>query len=323
MLQSLLEVVPVKGELDRLALAAHATMLEHGFVCAGAADADGAAAARQCDDGSVTLQVLPPGWNGSGSGVPDSYAFRYMHPLRGAAEAFTLKAVAMGDTLAVHAASSVPGGDLLSLNLKADSSAPAGEASVAAAARLRPAQDKMAETLAIRLLGRHNSTSRLGKALDPSALAAAETAGQKRPAPEGDRGRQPVPTPAPMPPERPGLDPFFFPVPGRGTQPHLPPWTPDGGLIGPRHPAWGQPVPVGPHGGGFPGSGTGGFLPRFDPIGPGMGELDPDHLRTGGTGLHPDIDPLRVGGRGFHPDFPADVQGGRGGGRRGFDPFMM
>eukprot|EP00913_Durusdinium_trenchii_P010684 g10024.t1 len=49
-------------------------------------------------------------------------------------------------------------------------------------------------------------------------------------------------------------------------------WLPDGGLLGPRHPAWGQVMP----------GRSGGMMPRFDPIGPG--EPDPDHLPLPGRG---------------------------------------
>eukprot|EP00922_Rhytidocystis_sp_ex-Travisia-forbesii_P049609 GHVS01073822.1.p1 GENE.GHVS01073822.1~~GHVS01073822.1.p1 ORF type:complete len:304 (-),score=33.66 GHVS01073822.1:124-1035(-) len=77
----------------------------------------------------------------------------------------------------------------------------------------------------------------------------------------------------PIPP--PSADPY-----GLG-RPHplggLPPFRPDGSLIGPNHPSFGNPFPtVGPAGGGLPGIGG---APRFDPLGPlggGTGEPDPD-----------------------------------------------
>jgi len=285
MLQALLRVAPTANDMDRAALATHATMLEHGFICVGTtepASSEGAVPVVSTDaSGGVTLQLLPAGWNAT----PESYGFCYAHPLRGASETFSVKALAISGSLAVHAASSSQGGDLLTVTLKV------GEADL-------DLQEKVAAGIAIRLLGRHNSTARFGKAVDPAEPPAPQSdrtaPGQKRPAPEGP-DRQPVPTPTPAP-ERPGLDPFFFPE--RGPAPPL--WIPDGGLLGPRHPAWGQPIPVG---GRRPG---GGFLPRFDPIGPGVGpgigEPDPDHLRVP-----------------FHPDFPGIP--GPGQPRRGLDPF--
>ncbi|CAE7648682.1 unnamed protein product, partial [Symbiodinium necroappetens] len=54
-------------------------------------------------------------------------------------------------------------------------------------------------------------------------------------------------------------------------------WMPEGGLLGPRHPAWGQVAP----------GRSGGMMPRFDVIGPG--EPDPDHFvcspESGESGL--------------------------------------
>ncbi|CAJ1348645.1 unnamed protein product, partial [Effrenium voratum] len=62
MLPALLGAVPVRGELDRAALAVHSTMLAHGFVCSTSSSAPVLAAAP---DGAVSMQVLPAGWNSS------------------------------------------------------------------------------------------------------------------------------------------------------------------------------------------------------------------------------------------------------------------
>eukprot|EP00428_Durinskia_dybowskii_P017635 CAMPEP_0170207766 /NCGR_PEP_ID=MMETSP0116_2-20130129/3462_1 /TAXON_ID=400756 /ORGANISM="Durinskia baltica, Strain CSIRO CS-38" /LENGTH=325 /DNA_ID=CAMNT_0010458227 /DNA_START=44 /DNA_END=1021 /DNA_ORIENTATION=+ len=301
--------------LDRAALAAHATMLEHGFMLV-AAEGQGAPSpfVAPAADGSITLRLLPAGWN-SGS---DSYSFNYVHPLRGAEETFALKALAISGNLVLHASSSLPAAELLTVHLKVGA-ASVPEADAAAAAPAKGWQEKTAAGIAIRLLGRHGSTARLGKALDTADEAGAAAAdgasasgGIKRPHPTPERqdpgGFRPTP---PLPPSsfnpdlHPGgiLFPRFFPE--RGGPPLL--WTPDGGLLGPRHPAWGQ----GPRLGGGGGGGDGGFglLPRFDPIGPGSGEPDPDHLRVPGL-----------------PDFPGHIFQGGAGGRRGMDPdgmFMM
>jgi len=172
----------------------------------------------------------------------------------------------------------------------------------------------------VRLLATHNSTARLGKALDADAAVgdasdrSAPAGGTKRPVPPGGVGGDgpAIGRPTPQrggdmgrtPPGNPDL------LPGGGfpglfqddrDRPLL--WTPDGGLLGPRHPAWGQGIPGGPRFGG----GGAGFLPRFDPIGPGSGEPEPDHLRVPG----------------IHPDFPGFAfQGGATGGRN-MDPDGM
>lgn len=309
LLQALLRAVPVRGELDRAALAAHAAMLGHGFVCVGSTEPAGEEAAIPdvfaAEDGSVSLRVVPPGWNAA----LDSFSFCYVHPLRGPAETFTMKALGVGDSLAVHAASSLPGADLLTVALKVDQGAAEGD-QAAVAARAQDWEEKTTVGIAVRLLARHNSTSRLAKALDASEPAVANNdrtaaGGMKRPAPEDERPRPdrqmlPVPDRPAFPPFS-GPDPFSFPHGGfDDSRPLL--WTPDGNLLGPRHPAWGQGVPVGPRGG-F--GGNGGWLPRFDPILPGTGEPDPDHLRVPG----------------MHRDFPG-FQGGATGGRR-MDPDGM
>jgi len=292
LLKALLGAAPVRGECDRAALCVHGTMLEHGFVC-------GSPAVTASADGAATLQILPSGWNAA----PDSYAFSYVHPLRGASETFTVKALSMGESgsFVVHAASSVPGAELLTVTL----SLPQGAADEA---QLMSWQEKIATTIALRLLARHNSTARFGKVLEAAEPAAAEKAGgTKRPAPEEERPRPPqfpeddpryLPGGAPVPGFR---DPFS---PGFLDPERRPPllWTPDGGLLGPRHPAWGQVVPVGGRGGG------GGMLPRFDPIGPGTGEPDFDHLRMPG----------------FEPGhFPGFQGGATGRGRGRLDPDGM
>lgn len=298
---SLVANVPACGELDRAALCVHSTMLEHGFVCVAAGEPPAGAKPAMVTnaDGSISLQVVPPGWNTSAG----NYAFGYIHPLRGADETFTLKALSMGDSLVVHAASSTPG-ELLTVTLAVDKAAAADEA------KLKSWQEKVADNIALRLLGRSNSTARLGKALEgASEPAAAERTGggTKRPAPEDERPQalnpdddpsyQPGGLPMPGMPRR---DPFS---PGFLDPDRRPPlfWTPDGGLLGPRHPAWGHFVPV-------PGRNGGGMMPRFDPFGPGTGEPDPDHLQV--PGMHPS-------------NFPAFQGGATGRGGRRLDPDGM
>lgn len=299
--QALLSAVPVRNEQDRAALAMHSTMLEHGFVCTGAEEkTDGSAPAIAVGpDGAATIEVVPRGWNVT----PDIYTFGYMHPLRDPVEMFTVKAITMGGNLMVHAASSKPGAELLTVSLAVDATAAESDPA-AVSARANVWQEKMATGVALRLLGLHNSTARFGKVLDgssgesPTAEKRGVGSATKRPAPDErpqrseqepgfDEDRR-FPAPA-----RPGLDPFS---PGFMGGPVLPQglWVPDGGLLGPRHPAWGQVIPGR--------AGGGGMLPRFDPIGPGLGEPNPDHLPVPGFG-EPNPDHLRVPGRGrMDPD---------------------
>lgn len=287
--QALLGAVPARHEQDRAALAVHCTMLEHGFVCTGAEEsAAGAPSVVAGPDGCATLQVVPPGWNAQ----PDTYTFGYVHPLRGGDQTFTVKALTMSGNLMVHAASSVPSGELLTVSLAVDA-ATAETDPAAVVARAKMWQEKMAAGVCVRLLGMHNSTSRLGKVLDAAAAEpgtgeARAGSGTKRPAPEFERPR-PMRDLMPDAEDPRGLprglrDPFS---PGFVGGPALPPgfWMPDGGLLGPRHPAWGQVIP---------GRTGGGMMPRFDPIGPGMGEPDPDHLRV--PGFMPDSFPAFQGG---------------------------
>lgn len=282
MLPALLANVPVRNELDRAALAVHSTMLEHGFVSVGASTAPVLSSAS---DGAISMQVVPPGWNSSS----DSYSFGYVHPLRGSEETFTVKALSIGSNLAVHAESSTPEGDLLSVTLTVEDNGDSD--STAAAARAKDWQEKIAMGVSQRLLSRHNSTARLGSALE-AAPAQANSSGTKRRVVE-DQSAQPPDRPER--PDRPGfVPPFSDPFrPDFGD--HRPFW-PDGGLLGPRHPAWGQVMP---------GRG-GGMMPRFDPIGPG--EPDPDHMRLPGRGgfgglptFH-DLPPGRGGLGGIGPD---------------------
>jgi hypothetical protein len=277
-------------------------MLEHGFVSVNSPDSPASAPVVEgAGDGGAVLQILPPGWNTSA----DVYTFGYIHPLRQSQESFTIKALTMGQQLVVHAASSVPGGDLLTLNIDIQIDAPADSAAVVGRAKIW--HEKMSSNICARLLQRQNSTAKLGKFLAQDADTAASSSA-KRPAPpdaESPASRRP-PDGHPMP------DPFSptFSNPFFGdTGPLI--WTPDrsggsmggGMLIGPRHPAWGQAVP-----GRFGGSG---MMPRWDPIGPGSGEPDNDLLP-----VHP----------GWRPDnFPA-FQGGASGAGRRLDPdgmFMM
>eukprot|EP00922_Rhytidocystis_sp_ex-Travisia-forbesii_P043340 GHVS01064663.1.p1 GENE.GHVS01064663.1~~GHVS01064663.1.p1 ORF type:complete len:304 (+),score=27.77 GHVS01064663.1:94-1005(+) len=78
----------------------------------------------------------------------------------------------------------------------------------------------------------------------------------------------------PIPP--PSADPYG--LVGHHPLGGLPVFRPDGSLIGPNHPSFGNPFPtLGPSGGRLPGLGG---APRFDPLGPlggGSGEPDPDH----------------------------------------------
>lgn len=295
LLQELTRSNSIRGAFDHAALVAHSTMLEHGFVCLGTAEPTAGASPKLtiAADGSAVMQVLPTGWNASA----DSFTFGYIHPSRGSSEGFTLKALVIGSSLVIHAASSVPGTDLLTVTFN-----------IAAEKEVTPSdvqgwQEKMLSGIVLRLLARQPSTARLGKALDASEPSTNTERGNatKRPAPEDPR-TQPRPSPeSDFDDRRPGLiDPFHpgFPSP--------PLWTPYGGssLIGPRHPAWGQ---VGPGGRPLPGGGAG-MMPRFDPTGPfgdGTMEPNPDHLRVPGM---------------FPGNFPA-FQGGATGGRR--DPDGM
>lgn len=286
--QALISQVPARTAFDRAALVAHSTMLEHGFVCLGVAEptADSPPSISIGPDGSASMQVLPPGWNTSA----DSYTFGYGHPVRGAAEGFTVKALVIGSSLVVHAASSVPGTELLTVtfNISADTEATQND--------IKDWQEKMSSGVVLRLLARQPSTTRLGKALDSSeashsAANADRGSATKRPAPEDDRSR-PMPFGAiPDGPDRPFFDPFS---PGLPSNPIWTPFGGGGGLIGPRHPAWGQ---MGPGGRPLPGGG-GGMMPRFDPLGPfgdhNMGEPNPDHLRV--PGMTPEGFPSFQGG---------------------------
>lgn len=284
--QALLQAVPARHRFDRLMLAVHGTMLEHGFVCTGTSEpapSQQGLTVASSPDGGCALQVLPAGWNS----VADHYTFGYMHPARGASEAYTLKALVIGENLMVHAASSLPGAELLTASFTAPrAEGEEGSTGLAESTR-KEVHEKMASGIVLRLLARQPATSALGQALDTKPQAEAAH-GTKRPAPrsedEQDR-RDMAPTGGRVPPAPfPDVPPVF---PGA---PHFDPdlgpvlWTPHGGLLGPRHPAWGQGVPVGgPRGGGrFGPSGPGSLMPRFSPIGPGGGEPDPDHLRVPG-----------------------------------------
>eukprot|EP00439_Symbiodinium_sp_Y106_P077146 s1614_g16.t1 len=160
-------------------------MLEHGFVCVGTSEPSSSAqpVMTASADGSASLQVLPPGWNS----FEDSYAFFYMHPFRQNEDSFTVKAVGIGSSLAVHAASSAPNADLLETKLSVSQDAVDNDP-VSVAARAKAWQEKVAVGVAQRLLSRHNSTARLGTALE---AAPSEKAGTKRPAPEEPRREPP------------------------------------------------------------------------------------------------------------------------------------
>eukprot|EP00931_Biecheleriopsis_adriatica_P095036 TRINITY_DN68667_c0_g1_i1.p1 TRINITY_DN68667_c0_g1~~TRINITY_DN68667_c0_g1_i1.p1 ORF type:complete len:308 (-),score=55.22 TRINITY_DN68667_c0_g1_i1:97-1020(-) len=307
MLQALLSVAPVRGELDRAALAVHSTMLEHGFVCVGTAEPSASAAPvlAAAPDGSISMQLVPAGWNS----VADSYTFGYVHPLRESTDTFTIKALAIGSSLAVHAASSSAGADLLNLTINVETSSVDNDP-VSVVARAKEWQEKAAAGIAQRLLGRQNSTARLGKALEahPSAAAGSD---RKRPEPEDPRPARPARPDFDNDYERdrrpfPGAPLFRDPFrPGFFGEDRPVFWTPDGGLLGPRHPAWGQVIP---------GRTGGGMMPRFDPIGPGTGEPNPDLFVPG------------IGGIGGPDGLPTFIGGAGGRGRGRMDPdgmFMM
>lgn len=312
LLQALLDVAPARGEVDRAALVVHSVMLDHGFICVGTREPEPGTRPTIVAgaDGALAAQLLPPDWNAA----QDSFSFGYIHPLQAAEETYTLKALFIGGLFAVHAASSKGGSEVLSVNLDvaADASFEGDEAVPAFAARAQAWQEKVAANIVLRLLNRTNSTSRFAR-----ALAQDEGQGTKRRATEASA---PQPPRAPARPEIERPPPEFRPPPD--FQPEVfPPrhpdfpgiseprffWTPSGGgsLLGPRHPAWGQVFPP-RRGDGVPS----GLLPRFDPIGPGMGEPDPDHLRVPGN------DPF-----GQFP--PAGFPGGRPGGSGIMDPDGM
>lgn len=284
-LQAILSVVPVRGEFDRAALAVHGTMLEHGFASVSDLESGGPTMSGG-DGGAVTLQVVPSGWNAT----PDCYTFHYVHPLRESAESFTLKALSIGGSLVVHAASSVPGAELLTVSLAVDEAA--GDAEMAT--RIKDWQEKTAASVALKLLARQNSTACFAKGLGQVEQ------GTKRPAPSpedmrvADRRQDEERRRMPDVDPRPGIiDPFSPSLPWHGdgvgpTNP-FPHWTPVGGLMGPRHPAWGQFIP-----GRIGGGGSGSIMPRFDPIGPGGGDPNPDHLHV--PGMTPGNFPAFQGG---------------------------
>ncbi|CAE7034382.1 unnamed protein product [Symbiodinium sp. CCMP2456] len=97
-----------------------------------------------------------------------------MHPFRQNEDSFTVKAVGIGSSLAVHAASSAPNADLLETKLSVSQDAVDNDP-VSVAARAKAWQEKVAVGVAQRLLSRHNSTARLGTALEaaPSEKATA------------------------------------------------------------------------------------------------------------------------------------------------------
>lgn len=294
-MERLLGVVPIRGEVDRVMLAIHTTMLEHGFICTGCGEVgDSPSPALATNgEGQVVLVLVPNRWNASS----DTYSFAYIHPLRGAGETFIVKGVSIGGSLAVHAASSSPGADLLTLTVNISKDA-ADNDPASVAVRAKEWQEKAAG-VAVRLLGRDSSTARLGRALE--AQAESSGVGAKRPATE-DRRSKPVPEnnddrperwrPAPGEPWRDPFNPLFVEEDRRD----LVGWLPGGGgeFVGPRHPFFRQVIVPGgrPEGGGM--------MPRFDPVGPGGGDPDPDHFQPGGFG--PDGVPFRSGGRGGRMD---------------------
>mmetsp|Transcript_6176 Transcript_6176/g.10765 ORF Transcript_6176/g.10765 Transcript_6176/m.10765 type:complete len:307 (-) Transcript_6176:86-1006(-) len=303
MIEQLLEAAPTRGEVDRAVLVTHGTLLAHGFICTGCKTepvAGSLPSLLSADGGKVSMSILPPEWNER----PDFFSFWYYHPLHGDSETFNLKAHTIGGNsqLTVHAASNIAGADLLSTELKLDPPAPSTPE--AAAARIKEWQEKVSASIAIRLLldRKAKSMERLGSALEEKsgdateqAASSAANGGTKRPAPGAEAAR-------PVDPAREDRREPRIPFGWGDDSPIF--WTPDGGLIGPRHPIWGN---VGGRYRPFGGGGAG-IMPRFDPIGPGMGEPNPDHLPVPG---------IRPG------DFPA-FQGGATGGQGGsHDPSGM
>ncbi|CAJ1348646.1 unnamed protein product, partial [Effrenium voratum] len=96
--------------------------------------------------------------------------FEYLHPLRGSDDTFTVKALAIGNNLAVHAESSSAGADLLSVTLTVDKENMDNEP-VSVAARAKEWQERVAAGISQRLLSRQNSTAVLGRALEAATVA--------------------------------------------------------------------------------------------------------------------------------------------------------
>merc|ERR1719272_1475880 len=97
-----------------------------------------------------------------------------------------MKALVIGGSLVIHAASCLPGTDLLTVtfNLTAETEISQNI--------IQDWQDKVASGIVLRLLARQSSTTRLGKALDakeasPNSSNTERGNSTKRPAPEDDR----------------------------------------------------------------------------------------------------------------------------------------
>lgn len=287
--EALSKAVQSRGPLDYAALAMHCSMLEYGFVCIGLTESTPGACSPTLigdADNGFSLQILPPGWNA----LPDTFSFGYAHPLR-PGETFTIKAVTLAGTFTVHAASSVDGASLHSATLNVDKGAEVS------AEMVREWQDKIKLNVANKLLRDGGEAAKafsriLAKEEDAKEPKSGQTS-VKRPAPEDEeeRRRRDVPgidVPRPLWDDRfpGGFDPFTPQWPGQT------PFRPDGGLLGPRHPAF---QGIGPQ---LIRPGQG-MHPRFDPVGPAGMEPDNDHFHPPGM---PGM-PGRRGGPGGPPGF--------------------
>ena len=114
-------------EWDRAALAVHGTFLEHGFVSVelrGTWPLEPGTKAYEppvvsaSADGSVSLQVLPAGWNDK----LDSYTFGYTHPLFDTDVGFVVYALPVCGALNIRATSSMPKAEAFSAKLHVDPS---------------------------------------------------------------------------------------------------------------------------------------------------------------------------------------------------------
>lgn len=288
--EALKSIVQVRGPLDHAALAMHCSMLEHGFVCIGLTESAPGACSPTLTadpDNGFSLQIIPPGWNASS----DTFSFGYSHPMR-SGETFTIKAVALGSNLTVHAASSVDGASLHNATLTFDKNTEVSEEMV------REWQNKISVNVAKKLLLDGGEAAKaFARVLANEGEVQESKSGQtatKRPAPERDeeerrrRDAQGIDIPRPMWDDRlpGGFDPFTPHWPGQT------PFRPDGGLLGPRHPAF---QGIGPQ---LIRPGQG-MHPRIDPIGPGGMDPNPDHFQPRGV---PGM-PGRRGGPGGPPGF--------------------
>lgn len=294
---ALSKVVQLRNSLDHAALAMHCCMLEHGFICTGLTETEpGASSPTISTDPSIgfSLQILPPSWNAS----PDTFSFGYAHPLR-PGETFTVKAVTLAGMFTVHAASSVDGASLHSATLTVDKNAETS------AEMVEEWHGKIKLNVASKLLLDGGEAAKaFARVLSQEEEAKEAKPGQtatKRPAPEDDeeerrrRDVHGIHVPRPLWDDRfpGGFDPFSPPMPDHPD--HRTPFRPDGGLLGPRHPAF---QGIGPQ---LIRPGQG-MHPRVDPVGPGGMEPDNDIFQPPGPAGLPGM-PGRRGGPGGPPGF--------------------